>query len=64
MVHTAESWDGEPVRADLENLRDALDASLVSWLKHLRKAAEHPDARFDHALAEVVTVTDSDGTEH
>jgi uncharacterized protein YndB with AHSA1/START domain len=42
VVHTEESWDGEPVHADLENLRNALDASLASWLDHLRKAAEKP----------------------
>ena len=41
-VRTAESWDGEPVVADLENLRIALDASLASWLDHLRKIAEVP----------------------
>ncbi|MEU8024715.1 MULTISPECIES: SRPBCC family protein [Micromonospora] len=40
VVRTAESWDGEPVRADRDNLRDALDASLASWLDQLRKAAE------------------------
>jgi uncharacterized protein YndB with AHSA1/START domain len=41
LVRTAESWDGEPVRADADNLRQALDASLVSWLEHLRKTAEN-----------------------
>ena len=44
VVHTEESWDGEPVRADRANLRDALDASLASWLEHLRKAAEQPSS--------------------
>ncbi|MEU8264833.1 SRPBCC family protein [Micromonospora sp. NPDC048999] len=43
IVHTAESWDGEPVHADPDNLRNALDASLASWLDHLRKAAETPN---------------------
>ena len=43
IVHTAESWDGEPVLADVENTRTALDASLASWLEHLRKAAESTD---------------------
>ncbi len=42
LVATAESWDGEPVRADADNLRQALDASLVGWLNLLRKAAENP----------------------
>jgi len=41
VVHTAESWDGEPVRADTDNLRAALDDSLASWLEQLRKAAEN-----------------------
>lgn len=41
VVHTAESWDGQQVRADADNLRAALDASLASWLEHLRKAAEN-----------------------
>lgn len=40
VVRTAESWDGEPVRADPDNLRTALDDSLASWLEHLRKTAE------------------------
>lgn len=40
IVRTAESWDGEPVRADAENLRTQLDASLASWLEHLRRTAE------------------------
>lgn len=42
VVHarTEESWDGEPVRADVENLRAALDGSLAAWLDHLKKAAE------------------------
>lgn len=40
VVRTAESWEGEPVRADAENLRAALDASLASWLDLLRAKAE------------------------
>lgn len=40
VVRTAESWEGEPVRADAENLRAALDASLGSWLDLLRATAE------------------------
>jgi hypothetical protein len=42
VVRTAESWDGEPVRADAGNLREALSASLVAWLGHLRRTAETP----------------------
>ncbi|MGI5239390.1 SRPBCC family protein [Dactylosporangium sp. CA-139066] len=41
VVRTAESWDGEPVHADRENLRNALDTSLASWLEDLRTAAEN-----------------------
>ena len=42
VVRTAESWDGESVRADPENLQEALADSLASWLDDLRAAAEHP----------------------
>ncbi|NHT18485.1 SRPBCC family protein [Cellulomonas sp. IC4_254] len=45
VVRTAESWEGDPVRADAENLRAALDASLGSWLEHLRVAAEAKAAK-------------------
>ncbi|MEU8239425.1 SRPBCC family protein [Actinoplanes missouriensis] len=41
VVTTAESWDGRQVRADTENLRRALDASLISWLALLRDTAEN-----------------------
>ncbi|KIH98052.1 Shy6-polyketide cyclase [Streptomonospora alba] len=40
-VRTEESWDGEPVRADVAGMRAALDDSLASWLGHLKSAAEH-----------------------
>ena len=40
VVRTAESWEGDPVRADADNLRAALDASLGSWLDLLRTKAE------------------------
>ncbi|GAA2390166.1 SRPBCC family protein [Nonomuraea africana] len=39
-VHTEESWDGEPVRADVEGMRAALEGSLTAWLDRLKKAAE------------------------
>lgn len=39
-VRTAESWDGEPVRADVAGMRAALDASLAAWLAHIKRAAE------------------------
>ncbi|MCF4122594.1 SRPBCC family protein [Antribacter sp. KLBMP9083] len=40
VVRTAESWEGDPVRADTDNLRAALDASLGNWLELLRQTAE------------------------
>jgi uncharacterized protein YndB with AHSA1/START domain len=40
IVRTAESWEGDPVRADATNLHAALDASLASWLELLRTTAE------------------------
>ncbi|WP_433177763.1 SRPBCC family protein [Actinoallomurus sp. CA-150999] len=39
LVHTEESWDGEPIRANVDAMQAALDASLVAWLGHLRTAA-------------------------
>jgi uncharacterized protein YndB with AHSA1/START domain len=44
LVRTEESWDGEQVRADRANLQTALDASITSWLAHLRKVAESQPA--------------------
>ncbi|WP_410671457.1 SRPBCC family protein [Amycolatopsis sp. cmx-4-68] len=40
-VRTEESWDGDPVRADIPFMRAALDQSLAAWLNHLKKAAEN-----------------------
>jgi uncharacterized protein YndB with AHSA1/START domain len=40
LVRTEESWDGEPVRADVPGIQRALDDSLEHWLGHLKKAAE------------------------
>jgi hypothetical protein len=39
-VTTNESFAGEPVRADVAGMQSLLDASLVSWLGHLKAAAE------------------------
>ncbi len=39
-VTTSESFGGEPVKADAQGMRTALDASLVAWLNHLKVAAE------------------------
>jgi uncharacterized protein YndB with AHSA1/START domain len=40
VVRTRESWDGEPVLADPDGLRDALRGSLESWLQALKATAE------------------------
>ncbi|WP_214411305.1 SRPBCC family protein [Sphaerisporangium fuscum] len=40
-VHTEESWDGEPILADIAGMRTALEGSLTSWLQRLKEAAEH-----------------------
>jgi hypothetical protein len=39
-VTTNESFAGQPVEADATNMQSLLDASLVSWLDHMKKAAE------------------------
>ena len=39
-VTTNESFAGQPVEANATNMQSLLDASLVSWLDHLKKAAE------------------------
>ena len=41
-VRTEESWDGDPVRADIPFMQAVLDQSLAAWLNHLKKAAENP----------------------
>ena len=40
LVGTAESWEGEPVAAQVEPLQGALDASLRNWLENLKRTAE------------------------
>src|SRR5215467_10359064 len=39
-VATDESWSGDPVHADPDGFRDALDKSLVAWLGRLKTHAE------------------------
>ncbi len=39
-VTTTESFAGEPVEADAPGMQSVLDASLISWLGHLKVAAE------------------------
>lgn len=41
LVHTEESWEGEPVLAQNETLQAALDGSLRGWLENLKRAAEN-----------------------
>jgi uncharacterized protein YndB with AHSA1/START domain len=40
LVRTEESWEGEPVTAQVETLQAALDGSLRDWLENLKRAAE------------------------
>ena len=40
VVHTEESWEGDPVDAQTATLQAALDDSLRAWLHNLKQAAE------------------------
>ena len=40
LVRTEESWEGEPVDAQVGTLQSALDGSLRAWLENLKRAAE------------------------
>jgi uncharacterized protein YndB with AHSA1/START domain len=40
VVRTRESWDGAPVLADPDGLRQALHGSLETWLQALKATAE------------------------
>jgi uncharacterized protein YndB with AHSA1/START domain len=40
LVHTEESWDGAPVRAQPKEMQQALDSSLRGWLHNLKNKAE------------------------
>jgi uncharacterized protein YndB with AHSA1/START domain len=40
LVHTEESWEGEPVSAQLETMQGLLDQSLRAWLENLKRTAE------------------------
>jgi hypothetical protein len=40
LVHTEESWDGDPVRAQPKEMQQALDGSLRGWLQSLKHEAE------------------------
>jgi hypothetical protein len=39
-VATHESFNGEPVQADITGMQSALDSSLTDWLGHLKATAE------------------------
>jgi polyketide cyclase/dehydrase/lipid transport protein len=39
-VRTDESWSGKPVEANVAMAQAGLDQSLVSWLNHMKTAAE------------------------
>ena len=39
-VETTESFASAPVEADVAGMQRVLDGSLVSWLNHLKNAAE------------------------
>ncbi len=39
-VTTEESFAGEPVEADVTGMQSTLDSSLISWLEHVKAAAE------------------------
>jgi uncharacterized protein YndB with AHSA1/START domain len=40
LVHTEESWEGEPVRAQLATLEPLLNGAIRTWLTNLKHAAE------------------------
>ncbi|WP_344217823.1 hypothetical protein [Kribbella sancticallisti] len=40
LITTEESWSGPPVDANQPTLQSALDASLTSWLEHLKTTVE------------------------
>jgi uncharacterized protein YndB with AHSA1/START domain len=42
-VQTEESWEGDPVRAQPEELQRALDDSLRAWLQNLKHKVEAQD---------------------
>ncbi len=42
VVHTEESWSGEPVDEAVDDLTAALKTSLQSWLDCLKARAEQP----------------------
>jgi uncharacterized membrane protein len=43
LVKTEESWEGEPVRLQVDFLQQALDQSIRSWLESLKGEAERKE---------------------
>jgi uncharacterized protein YndB with AHSA1/START domain len=41
-VRTEESWEGRSLPSQVQDLQRQLDASLISWLSHLKNRAEAP----------------------
>jgi hypothetical protein len=52
LVHTEESWDGAPVRAQAAVLQLLLDVAIRTWLANLKRAAEEAQA-YNHPAAVV-----------
>ena len=40
LVHTEESWEGDPVSAQASTLQPLLDSAIRTWLTNLKRAAE------------------------
>ncbi|APU15689.1 SRPBCC family protein [Actinoalloteichus fjordicus] len=40
LVDTLVSWDGDPIRADVDGMQELLDTTLLTWLNRLKAAAE------------------------
>jgi uncharacterized protein YndB with AHSA1/START domain len=40
LVRTEESWEGEPIHAQVEAMQGLLDGSLRNWLESLKRTAE------------------------
>jgi hypothetical protein len=51
LIHTDESWDGEPVRTQATMLQPLLDAAIRTWLANLKRAAEEAHTRTHPAAA-------------
>lgn len=43
-IKTEESWEGKPIKAAVDDMQRALDASLTEWLERLRIRSESRDS--------------------